>query len=187
MRGFGWRASTQSLTNAERDLWARSASAFQVSSVVWSRRICSTWDLGTRSPVIWGVSLPAAVGGGRNNSASANYSTVAGGQMNTASNSHSTVAGGDTNTASGFRSTVGGGYANTAVAEADTVGGGTGNMANGSSSTVAGGFNNIASGGGLHSPGGLRQRRQRCLQLRRRPPGKGGPQRLLRVGRQPDC
>jgi len=75
------------------------------------------------------------------------WATGGGGLDNTASGQASTVAGGEGNTASGIASTVAGGSGNAAGGGSSTVTGGFNNIASGIDSTVAGGFNNIASGG----------------------------------------
>jgi hypothetical protein len=88
----------------------------------------------------------STIGGGFNNTASGASSTIGGGVSNMTSNGYSTVGGGHFNTVSGFASTVGGGVGNTASNEYSTVGGGISNMASGYISTIGGGESNTASG-----------------------------------------
>jgi hypothetical protein len=64
------------------------------------------------------------VGGGRNGTASATYSTVGGGSGNNANAQNSTVSGGTSNNATGIGSVISGGYSNCATANYSTVSGG---------------------------------------------------------------
>ena len=92
--------------------------------------------------------LNSFVGGGEDNQAIGQWSTVAGGLYNTASGtSGATVAGGLYNAASGtYGATVAGGIRNTASGNRATIGGGSYNTASGYRATVGGGFFNPASG-----------------------------------------
>jgi len=98
---------------------------------------------------------------GRNDTASANYTTVSGGRYNTASAQYATVSGGESNHADTDLATVGGGYSNQADgigatiaggwnnetgADYATVGGGSGNHADTTVATVGGGYSNQANG-----------------------------------------
>jgi hypothetical protein len=98
---------------------------------------------------------------GRNDTASANYTTVSGGRYNTASDQYATVSGGESNHANTDLATVGGGYSNQAVgiaatiaggwnndtgADYATVGGGSSNHADTTVATVGGGYSNQANG-----------------------------------------
>ncbi len=94
------------------------------------------------------------IGGGEENRASGDHSTVAGGRDNIASKEQSTVAGGGSNFADGLWSTVGGGALNLADTFFTTVSGGTSNAALGIGSTVSGGGNDTASGDYACIPGG---------------------------------
>jgi hypothetical protein len=88
----------------------------------------------------------ATVGGGENNTASAQHSTVAGGSGNVASGVYSFVGGGLTNQAGFDNAVVAGGNANTASAFLAFVGGGGLNNATHSATVVSGGFHNNATG-----------------------------------------
>ncbi len=103
----------------------------------------------------------ATVGGGSNNKAKREYSTVSGGLSNTAngpnafigsgynnlvSNSNGVVTGGANNTAGGSESFVGGGNYNSASALLSSIVGGVNNSNSGSYSTIAGGNGNNITG-----------------------------------------
>jgi len=88
----------------------------------------------------------AVVAGGRDNSATAKFTSVAGGRENTASDDWAAVGGGRENTASGALATVGGGASDTASGDCATVGGGYRNSASHDNATVGGGYANTASG-----------------------------------------
>ena len=77
-----------------------------------------------------------------------------GGLQNIASIDNSTVGGGKANIASGVSSTVGGGYNNHSIGEGATVAGGSFNAASGDFATVGGGFENTASVFAATVPGG---------------------------------
>jgi hypothetical protein len=85
----------------------------------------------------------AFIGGGYDNSATAEYTTVAGGASNVASGRYTTVGGGSENTANSDWGTISGGQQNTSGTFA-TVGGGGDNTASGGWSTIGGGGNNSA-------------------------------------------
>lgn len=80
----------------------------------------------------------AAIGGGRNNTASSQGATVSGGETNAATGADSSIGGGSTNTASATNATVCGGSGNTASATYSTCVGGSGNVASGTYSTAMG-------------------------------------------------
>ena len=88
----------------------------------------------------------AAIGGGADNKAIADYSTVGGGITVTASGYSSTAAGGNNNIASGGQATVAGGANNEASGPDATVGGGGNNTASADYATVPGGYKNTAGG-----------------------------------------
>jgi trimeric autotransporter adhesin len=88
----------------------------------------------------------AAVGGGYQNTASADGATVSGGSENTASGDAAMVGGGAQNTASGQFATISGGEFNNASGRDATVVGGLNSIASGNSATVAGGQGNKAAG-----------------------------------------
>ncbi|UCE65215.1 MAG: hypothetical protein JSU85_10080 [Candidatus Zixiibacteriota bacterium] len=96
----------------------------------------------------------AYVGGGYENSATAQFSSVCGGRENTASGDYATVGGGTSNDATGISTTVGGGDNNTASYAHATVGGGMTNTSSGNYSTVGGGFINFANQTGSTISGG---------------------------------
>ncbi|QCC51742.1 hypothetical protein [Halapricum salinum] len=96
----------------------------------------------------------ATVGGGEDNTASANHATVAGGNANTASDRETTVGGGERNVASGPNAVVGGGYINESTATQTTVAGGRQNVAGGAYDTIAGGSRNTSQGYAAAIPGG---------------------------------
>lgn len=99
--------------------------------------------------------LGSAIGGGNNNSATNNYSTVAGGTSNQATGAQASIAGGNTNTASGSNSFVGGGDSNTGSSTGSSVAGGSSNTASTNAyGAVGGGQSNVASGTYSHIPGG---------------------------------
>ena len=79
---------------------------------------------------------------------------VGGGSNNTASGDHSTVSGGSTNIANGLFATIGGGVSNSAVGGGTVAGGGT-NAASGIGSAVGGGDENTASGNRANITGGM--------------------------------
>jgi hypothetical protein len=87
------------------------------------------------------------VGGGLQNTASADYATVAGGALNTANNFCGTVGGGGNNTASGSEATVGGGMLNTASGFESTVGGGGNDTSKAFYAGVFSGYSNLAGDG----------------------------------------
>ncbi len=103
-----------------------------------------------------------ASGGGNQNKATDNYTTIGGGIGNIAGNGDSdplsaagaTVAGGGSNKATEDYSTVGGGLLNEATNGYVTIGGGYSNSASGWGATVGGGSNNTASGYAATVPGG---------------------------------
>src|SRR5262249_4892381 len=78
------------------------------------------------------------IGGGANNAAAADWSTVGGGFFNLAG-PVSTVAGGSNNMATAAFASIGGGTENSAAYGA-SVGGGQHNIASGSGSTIGGGL-----------------------------------------------
>jgi len=78
------------------------------------------------------------VGGGLNNNAGGNYAVVGGGDDNIANDEFTTVAGGVNNTASSYGAMVGGGQNNHATNQFATVAGGFGNTAGGLVSFAAG-------------------------------------------------
>lgn len=94
------------------------------------------------------------IGGGINNVAGTNnsslsdsaYATVAGGEDNLA-HRHAAVGGGASNAAAGLAAAISGGWLNTASGQWTTVAGGSGNLAEGESSAVGGGHINHATGG----------------------------------------
>ncbi|MCP4582299.1 MAG: hypothetical protein GY839_11855 [candidate division Zixibacteria bacterium] len=88
----------------------------------------------------------AFVGGGKNNSANAKYTTVSGGQDNTANGEHATISGGKGNETGYDYATVGGGSDNTASAWHNTISGGNNNTTSNYHSSIGGGQDNTASG-----------------------------------------
>jgi hypothetical protein len=88
----------------------------------------------------------ATVGGGRSNTAYANFSFVGGGEGNRAFGANATVGGGSYNNANASQSTIGGGFNNFASGPQSAIGGGLENIASGTASAVGGGSRNIASG-----------------------------------------
>ncbi|MCH7698568.1 MAG: tail fiber domain-containing protein [Chloroflexi bacterium] len=97
----------------------------------------------------------STVGGGRNNTASAQSSaTVGGGSSNTASGNGATVGGGSSNTVGGQTATIGGGFSNEASSIFATVGGGGANTASAFGATIAGGIESTSSGAFAAVPGG---------------------------------
>jgi trimeric autotransporter adhesin len=106
-----------------------------------------TADFGTVSGGYGNSAGPlAAVGGGYQNTASADGATVSGGSENTASGDAAMVGGGAQNTASGQFATISGGEFNNASGRDATVVGGLNSIASGNSATVAGGQGNKAAG-----------------------------------------
>jgi hypothetical protein len=99
-------------------------------TIVGGRKNVARWD--------------SFVGGGQNNKAEGQWTTVAGGSGNRATGRHSIVAGGESNTAGGLVATVAGGYGNSAGGNDSFVGGGHANTASHQSATVAGGWSNTA-------------------------------------------
>ena len=106
------------------------------------------------------------VGGGQNNHATSEWSTVAGGRDNVAAGPYggATVGGGRENTASGTGATIAGGggydsyygiaFGNIASGELASIGGGGSNTASGQTSTIGGGSSNRATGFGTTVSGG---------------------------------
>jgi Chaperone of endosialidase len=93
------------------------------------------------------IATAATVAGGRDNTASNEYTTVGGGRDNTATGDTNTIAGGESNNASGLNySTIGGGFDNTASEANTTIAGGVGNTAGDSGAVVGGGSGNDATG-----------------------------------------
>jgi hypothetical protein len=80
---------------------------------------------------------------GDNNTASGTFAVVGGGQDNSATYEWSTVGGGRGSLASGWASTVSGGYANAATTGYATVAGGWANTNSGSASFIGGGMSNL--------------------------------------------
>jgi hypothetical protein len=114
---------------------------------------------GAANNVVTGGTVGATIGGGVQNSVSANNGTVGGGIGNSATGTSSFVGGGGSdgtyyfgNTASGTAATIGGGIGNQATGPGSFVGGGgynttdlpNGNTASGIGSTVVGGIQNLA-------------------------------------------
>jgi hypothetical protein len=101
------------------------------------------------------------VGGGINNSAAANRSTVAGGSADSSKSAYCGVLAGEGNIAGSLAkdscATVAGGQFNRACSTWSYIGGGGHNTAGGASATVGGGLNNVAGigyatvGGGLYN------------------------------------
>ena len=87
----------------------------------------------------------AAIVGGINNLASGRYAFVGGGFGNRATELNATVGGGSGNLAGYPRATVAGGSINQATSVASAVGGGVSNIASGAYATIAGGTENEAS------------------------------------------
>ncbi|MCL4789491.1 MAG: hypothetical protein KJ070_22325 [Verrucomicrobia bacterium] len=98
--------------------------------------------------------LYAAIGGGKSNLASGNFSVVAGGSANQALDDYTTVSGGSQNIARFFYDTVGGGAANEAAGLGATVGGGWINRASAQGAFIGGGELNEATGHGAVIGGG---------------------------------
>ncbi|GAB4505940.1 MAG: hypothetical protein Kow00123_00780 [Anaerolineales bacterium] len=96
----------------------------------------------------------STVSGGIHNTASEFWTTVGGGFGNSATNSGATVAGGGNNAAGGGDAFVGGGSGNTASQWWATVAGGEENLAAANYATVGGGQSNTASGEAATVPGG---------------------------------
>ncbi len=90
--------------------------------------------------------LYAAIGGGKSNLASGNFSVVSGGSTNQALDDYTTVSGGFQNIARFFYDTVGGGAANEAAGLGATVGGGWNNRASAQVAFIGGGELNEATG-----------------------------------------
>ncbi|HMO51788.1 MAG TPA: hypothetical protein PKE26_10230 [Kiritimatiellia bacterium] len=86
------------------------------------------------------------VGGGWGNLAEGSAATIGGGDSNYATNQHTTIAGGGGNVAGRAYATVGGGNLNVARGDRSTIAGGGGNIAQGDFSTIGGGGSSTASG-----------------------------------------
>ncbi|MFN8360084.1 MAG: hypothetical protein U0264_09240 [Candidatus Kapaibacterium sp.] len=104
------------------------------------------WQMVRSDAAMVASGIKSVVGGGEDNTASADYSATLSGYTNTANELGAVVSGGTINTAHGLVSTVGGGTSNSAMAEYSTVSGGMENTASQSSATVSGGQGNTASG-----------------------------------------
>lgn len=85
---------------------------------------------------------PAFVGGGNNNVASGNYSTIGAGLQNTASGGYSAIIGGHTNSSSGNYSAIGGGQSNAAQGAHSALSGGSNNSSAAQYSAIGGGYSN---------------------------------------------
>jgi hypothetical protein len=88
----------------------------------------------------------ASVGGGAGNESTDRWATVGGGIVNVSKGQYSTIAGGRQNIASGNRSTIAGGNYNRATQKNATVGGGRYNRAKAEKATIPGGSQNRALG-----------------------------------------
>lgn len=90
--------------------------------------------------------LASTISGGKYNDATLDYATVSGGYSNESTGIYSTIGGGTTNISSFDYATVGGGYSNQSTGYGSTIGGGYLNTASGALSTIPGGLRNVASG-----------------------------------------
>lgn len=93
-----------------------------------------------------GVGLNSFIGGGVDNTASAENASVVGGSGNIVAGAGSTIGGGSSNEASNSAIVIGGGKSNKATAQVATIGGGQANTGSGEHGTIAGGFFNTSSG-----------------------------------------
>ena len=111
---------------------------------------------GNRAEGVW-----SAIGGGRTNTATGDFSVISGGYSNrvvayagvvsggldnTAAEPYAVVSGGFTNNATAFAAVVSGGTSNSATRKWGVVGGGVLNAASGYCATVVGGKDNVAAG-----------------------------------------
>jgi len=84
------------------------------------------------------------IGGGYNNTARGDYTTISGGRENEGRSPFCTVGGGESNVADNMGTTVGGGRENTAAGDFSAICGGWSNQANQDYSFIGGGYSNSA-------------------------------------------